>query len=107
MQFWKGNRIDGEFTAEPADVAAQFTEWWQSQSGDYRNGMLLERALRDWLTRQNGLSATWTDESPQGFGAIYATAHDLIWPRRDPGTPAERAAFLATARPTRRGRPAG
>lgn len=80
MQLWKANRLDGEFTAEPAEIAAQFAEWRKEQPAHYRHGMRLERQLRDWMTRQDGLNSSWTDESDAtGFGAIFNAAYDLLY----------------------------
>jgi hypothetical protein len=54
-------------------------EWRREQPPHYRNGMLLERQLRDWMTRPDGLNASWADESDAGFGAIYDAAYDLVF----------------------------
>lgn len=79
MKFWKGNRLDAEFDADPAEVAARFTAWRRSQPAHYRDGMRLERQLRDWMTRPDGLDAVWADESDQGFGAVFDAAYDLVY----------------------------
>lgn len=79
MKFWKANRLDGEFDADPAEIAARFAEWRKEQPAHYRHGMRLERQLRDWMTRPDGLNSSWEDESDAGFGAVFDAAYDLLY----------------------------
>lgn len=77
MTFYRGNKVDGEFTADVTEVAQAF---WQSRQAGYvlDGGMMLDRALRDFLTDPEGWNSSWED------GAAYADLHMLVrgsWPR--------------------------
>jgi hypothetical protein len=81
MVFYRGNRVDGEFTAEVADVAEQF---WASPQAQVlldpeHEAPLLERVLRRWLTDPAGLNSTWTDEVM--FGQLWGEVRST-WPQQ-------------------------
>lgn len=81
MKLWKGNRLDGEVEAAPAELAQQFVTWLRQPEQAIRrsSGIRLERSLRFWLSSPDGFNATWEDESDAGFGAIFDAAYDLIY----------------------------
>jgi len=60
MTFWRGNRVDAEFTRAIPEVAAEF---WASRYGQElaAGDQLLERVLTSFLSAPDGLNSTWTD----------------------------------------------
>jgi hypothetical protein len=77
MTFWRGNRIDAEFTRAIPEVAAEFwaSSYGRALAAGYR--YLLERELVTFLTAADGLHSVWTDE------AAYNELRDEVartWP---------------------------
>ena len=76
ITLYRGNRIDGEHKRDVTELAAEF--WKSRQAALVLEGMMLDRALRDWLTDPEGINSTWDD------GAAYADLHMLVrasWPK--------------------------
>jgi len=79
VKFWRGNRADAEFDADPDEVARWF---WVSRQGElaYDGGMRLDRCLRAFLTDPAQFNAVWDEPDYDGlFGAVLAT-----WPGEYP-----------------------
>lgn len=78
MEFWHGNRINGEFEREIPPLALEF---WGSSYGDKQlrgSDWPLERSLRAFLTDPAGFNSSWTDESDTtGFGALLERVRQL------------------------------
>lgn len=72
MTFWRGNRLDAEFTR---DIQAVAIEFWAS--GGYSQDWPLERSLRNFLTDPEGFNASWDDET--AFGRLLDEVRSL-WP---------------------------
>jgi hypothetical protein len=79
VRFWRGNRADAEFEADPAEVARQF---WESEPGTLamNSEMRLDRCLRMFLTDPAGFNAVWDEPDYDAlFGAVLAA-----WPGEVP-----------------------
>jgi hypothetical protein len=79
VKFWKDNKIDAEFDADPAEVARWF---WVSREGEmaFRGDMPLDRCLRLFLTDPAQFGAVWDEPDYAGlFGVVLAT-----WPGEYP-----------------------
>src|SRR5215813_4930888 len=85
MKFWEGNKVTGEFEMSEREVArtfvthmrrarrrlasaADYTRAPDQEQIDKLDNWPLERTLRDWMTRTDGLNASWEDEA--SFGEI-------------------------------------
>ena len=62
MTFWRGNRLDAEFTREIQPLAFEF---WASKYGQAQltAEIRLEVSLRMFLTDPAGFNSVWTDEA--------------------------------------------
>lgn len=79
MIFWRENKLNAKFEAEPETVARLYVSAvrrgedaksaWARRWKDRFDAWLLERALRDWMTDKDGFNASWVDED--GFWDIY------------------------------------
>lgn len=86
MKFWKDNRLDQEFDV-PVDVLAV---WFcmdllpvAGKPVGEALDMPLERKMRDWLTSDQGVRATWTDEhGEESFDALYDLVYAKLFPAR-------------------------
>lgn len=78
MQFWRGNKIDQPFEMTPEEVADAFYRALVPDA-DMRLkwfNWARSRVVSDWMTRPDGLNATWTDDSclDQVLDAMQAMA---------------------------------
>jgi hypothetical protein len=76
MQFWRGNRIDAEFSMTPAQVAAQFMEWFRAEPGSddvIREVLPVGRLLLWWLCDKDHFNSVWEDRDG------YAELEELVF----------------------------
>lgn len=83
MQFWKDNKISGEYEMPVAEVAAKFIKWFRAEDGSddvVRDGMPLERLLRWWMTSKEGRGSSWEAESgAESFEALFELAYKGVF----------------------------
>jgi len=77
MQFWEENKADQGFDWPVAVVAYAFMAHYWAQPAEVRDGVLLERQLRGWLTAKDGLNAVWeAEQGPDSFEELFGQVRE-------------------------------